>query len=62
MEVGAFDLVSHNAMLQGLMGMEGRDRLLPFVRLFYGRRSCGWTPWEACITFSREKEGNEETL
>ena len=34
--VGAFDLVSHNAMLQGLFGMEGGDRLFPFVRVFYG--------------------------
>ena len=34
--VGAFDLVSRNAMLQGLMGMEGGDRILPFVRMFYG--------------------------
>ena len=32
--VGAFDLVSRNAMLQGLMGMEGGDRFLPFVRPF----------------------------
>ena len=34
--VGAFDLVSRNAMLQGLMGMDGGDRILPFVRMFYG--------------------------
>ena len=34
--VGAFDLVSRNAMLKGLLTMEGGDRVLPFVRLFYG--------------------------
>ena len=30
--IGAFDLVSRNAMLQGLMGMETGDRFLPLVR------------------------------
>ena len=34
--VGAFDLVSRNAMMEGLLRMEGGDRILPFVRLFYG--------------------------
>ena len=34
--VGAFDFVSRNAMLKGLLTMEGGDRVLPFVRLFYG--------------------------
>ena len=34
--VGAFDLVSHNATLQGLMGMQGGDRVLPF---------CQTLPW-----------------
>ena len=28
--------VSHNAMLKGLLTMEGGDRVLPFVRLYYG--------------------------
>ena len=37
--VEASDLVSHNAMLQGLMGMDGGDRILPFVRMFYGGAS-----------------------
>ena len=41
--VGAFDLVSRNAMFQGLMGMDGGDRILPFVRMFYGRPfTCMW--------------------
>ena len=34
--VGAFDLVPRNAMLKGLLTVEGGDRVLPFVRLFYG--------------------------
>ena len=33
--VGAFDLVSRNAMLQGLGNMIGGAQVLPFVRLFY---------------------------
>ena len=32
--VGAFDLVSRNAMLQGLGNMTGGAQVLPFVRLF----------------------------
>ena len=38
-ELEHFDLVSRNAMLQGLMGMDGGDRILPFVRMFYGEPS-----------------------
>ena len=34
--VGGFDLVSRNAMLKGLLTMEGGDQVLPFVWLFYG--------------------------
>ena len=32
--IGAFDLVSRNAMLQGLGNMPDGARVLPFVRLF----------------------------
>ena len=35
--VGAFDLISRNAMVSGLMAMEHGDRLWPFIREFYGR-------------------------
>ena len=38
--VGAFDLVSRNAMMEGLLRMEGGDRILPFVRLFYRVLPC----------------------
>ena len=38
-EVGAYDLISRNAMLRGLLGMENGDQVLPFVRCFYGRPS-----------------------
>ena len=37
--IGAFDLISRNAMLEGLMGIDGGDAVLPFVRQFYGHPS-----------------------
>ena len=37
--VGAFDLISRNSMLQGLLSLEQGDQILPFVRQFYGRPS-----------------------
>ena len=37
--VGAFDLISRNAMVSGLMAMEHGDTLWPFVRQFYGQPS-----------------------
>ena len=36
--VGAFDLVSRNATMQGLLSMEGGDKL-PFIRQFYSSPS-----------------------
>ena len=41
--VGAYDLISRNTMLEGLLRMEGGDQILPFVRCFYGSPStCLW--------------------
>ena len=37
--VGAYDLISRNAMLEGLLRMEQGDQILPFVRCFYGSPS-----------------------
>ena len=37
--VGAYDLISRNAMLEGLAAVPGGDRLLPFVRHFCGSPS-----------------------
>ena len=37
--IGAFDLISRNAMLEGLMGIDGGDAVFPFVRQFYGHPS-----------------------
>ena len=38
-DIGAFDLVSRQAMLEGLMGAPGARDFLPFVRMFYGEPS-----------------------
>ena len=41
--VGAYDLISRNAMLEGLLRTEQGDQILPFVRCFYGSPStCLW--------------------
>ena len=37
--IGAYDLISRNAMLQGLLMMENGDGVFPFVRCFYGSPS-----------------------
>ena len=37
--IGAHDLISKNAMMRGLRHVEEGDRILPFVRAFYGRPS-----------------------
>ena len=50
--IGAFDLVSRNAMLRGLKEMDAGDRVLPFVRL---RCTFGRTRLEKCRTYLRER-------
>ena len=37
--VSAYDTISREAMMHGLLGMEGGENFLPFVRQFYGRVS-----------------------
>ena len=37
--IGAFDLISRNAMMSGLRFMVDGDRVLPFVRAFHGQPS-----------------------
>ena len=37
--VGAFDLISRDAMMAGLSHLEEGDKLLPLVRLFYSNPS-----------------------
>ena len=59
--VGAFDLVSRNAMLQGLLGMEDGDRLLPFVRLFHGDPSTFlWEDDSGGVHHIHQGEGGEQ--
>ena len=40
--IGAFDLISRCAMLQGLLEVEGGCSVLPFVRQFHGSPSTYW--------------------
>ena len=37
--IGAYDLMSRNAMMRGLRHVVEGDRILPFVRAFYGKPS-----------------------
>ena len=60
--VGAFDLVSRNALLQGLLGMEGGDQVLPFVRLFHGKSPSTVFWEEACITSFKKKAGTKRSI
>ena len=34
--IGAFDLISRNAMMQGVRRMDEGEQILPFIRAFYG--------------------------
>ena len=61
--VGAYDLISRNAMLEGLVRMEGGDQILPFVRCFYGSPSTHlWkTRWERHKKSHKEREESRAT-
>ena len=37
--IGAYDLISRSALLEGLLRMEDGDQILPFARCFYGSPS-----------------------
>ena len=37
--IGAFDTMSRQSMLQGLLGVPGANECLPFVRMFYSEPS-----------------------
>ena len=59
--VGAYDLISRNAMLEGLLRMEGKDQILPFVRCFFGNPSTYLWEDEMDITqYSSHGEGGEQ--
>ena len=59
--VGAFDLVSRKAMLEGLLNMEGGDSLLPFARQFYGSPSTFlWEDEMGIVNHVQQGEGGEQ--
>ena len=59
--VGAFDLVSRRAMLQGLLNMEGSDSLLLFARQFYGSPSTFlWEDELEIVNHVQQGEGGEQ--
>ena len=59
--VGVFDLVSRNAIMQGLLHMEGGDKLLPFTRQFYSSPSTLLWEDELGITnHIQQGEGGEQ--
>ena len=57
--VGAFDLISRRAMLQGLRGVD--DAVLPFARLFYGQQSQYFWENDSCeVHIVFQGEGGEQ--
>ena len=62
--IGAFDLVSRNAMLRGLKEMDTGDRVLPSCAGFTGSLRCrfGRTRLEMCRTYLRERVATKVIL
>ena len=59
--IGAFDLVSRESMLGGLSRVEGGDRVLPFVRQFYGSPSTYiWQDEEGIVHDIPQGAGGEQ--
>ena len=59
--VGAFDLISRQAMLAALHGVPDACRALPFVRLFYGSPSeFPWTDGDGAPHSIYQAEGGEQ--
>ena len=59
--VGAFDPISRNSMMQGLLHMEGGEKLLPFVRMFYSTPSTFlWEDEEGTVHLIPQGEGGEQ--
>ena len=50
--IGAFDLISRESMMRGLLEVEGGGKVLPFVRQFYGSFSTHlWEDEEGTVQF-----------
>ena len=59
--IGAFDLVSRRAMLEGLHAIPGGAEALPFVRMFYGQPSRYlWEDCEGIVHAIHQGEGGEQ--
>ena len=58
--IGAFDLVSRQAMLQGLLRVAGGDSALPFVMQFYGAPSFLWEDQDGVVRTITQAEGGEQ--
>ena len=58
--ISAYDLISREAMLQGLARLEEGRSALPFVRLFYGVLSEYLWEDESGTTYGIQGEGGEQ--
>ena len=59
--VGAFDLITRNSMLSGLMGMREGEQLLPIAKLFYGDPSTYlWEDEVGDVHHLHQGEGGEQ--
>ena len=59
--VGAYDLISRNAMLEGLLQMDGGNQIIPFVRMFYGSPSTYfWEDEMGTTQYIPQGEGGEQ--
>ena len=59
--IGACDMVSRQAMLQGLQTVVGGDAALPFVRQFYGSASTYlWEDQDGIVHTIMQAEGGEQ--
>ena len=61
--IGAYDLISRNAMFQGLRDMVDGDKMIPFIRQFYGSPSTFlWDDdFGEKTMFTKERAGNRES-
>ena len=59
-DVGAFDLISRKAMMEGLLDMPNGGKLLPFVRHFHGSPSFLWEDEMVTVNFVPQGKGGEQ--
>ena len=59
--IGVFDLISRNSMMRGLRHMVDGEKILPFVRAFYGKpSSCWWEDDVGDVHAIQQGEGGEQ--